>query len=108
MLGMIEKYKCDGMAIACFDLIASTGINPCLGVSYINGETPYFAACEGDVDSAVTMLFIQALTDDSPWMANPNLEQDETINFVHCTAPVKGHKYILRNHHKTGIGASLD
>lgn len=108
MLKIIRKYKCMGMAIACFNLITKTGINPCLGVSYINGETPYFAACEGDVDSAVTMLFIRALTDDAPWMANPNLGQDETVNFVHCTAPIKGHKYILRSHHETGIGASLD
>lgn len=107
MLKILGKYKCCGLAIACFDLITKTAINPCLGVSYINGQTPYFAGCEGDVDSAVTMLFMRTLTDQSPWMANPNLQKDNSINFVHCTAPIGSNKYVLRNHHETGIGASL-
>lgn len=106
MLKIIKKYGVDGVAVACFDLISKTGINPCIGVSYINGETPYFAACEGDLDSAVTMLFVRALTQDSPWMANPNLQKNDTVNFVHCTAPIGNNRFILRNHHETGVGVS--
>lgn len=106
----IQKYQADGMALACFDLITRSGVNPCLGVSYVNGETPWFITCEGDIDSAVTMLMVRALTDEKPWMANPNLQKDDTINFAHCTAPInlggKMNKFILRSHHETGIGCS--
>ena len=85
-------------------------MNPCLGVSYLNGETPYFAACEGDTDSAVTMLMTRALGADNPFMANPCLQADDSVNFAHCTAPLqmRGQRrdFILRNHHETGVGAS--
>lgn len=110
MLKLIASHQADGIAIACFNLIGRIQVNPCLGVSYINGETSHFAACEGDVDSAVTMLLMQGLTEEKPWMANPCLQQDETINFAHCTAPLHVHgkkqEFLLRNHHETGVGAS--
>jgi len=110
LLDLLRDHACDGMAIACFDLIRKAGINPCLGVSYINGETPYFAACEGDLDSAVTMLMMRKLTEEKPWMANPCLQADDTVNFAHCTAPLRVHgekrPFILHNHHETGVGAS--
>ena len=107
----IEKYKADGIALACFNLLAE-GTNSCLGVSYINDCTRYIAACEGDVDSAVTMLAMKQLAKTKLWMANPGLHPDGTINFSHCTAPVNmfgGQKcpYTLRNHHESGIGTSL-
>ena len=107
---LLIGHHADGMAIACFSLIARLGVNPCLGVSYLNGETPYFAACEGDIDSAVTMLMMRALGAENPFMANPCLQADDTVNFAHCTAPlrVRGtlHDFVLRNHHETGVGAS--
>ena len=82
----------------------------CLGVSYINTHTDYVIACEGDMDSAITMLIMKKLTGDNVWMANPNLCANKTVNFVHCTAPtvINGEKchYILRNHHESGIGVS--
>ena len=110
MLHLLEKYSGAGMAVACFDLIRRTGVNPCLGVSYINGETEYIAACEGDTDSAVTMRMVRALEGDAPFMANPCLRLDGTVNFAHCTAPVRilGEKqrFWLYDHHETGVGAS--
>lgn len=110
MLKLIENHRADGIAIACFDLIGRLGVNPCLGVCYINSETNYFAACEGDIDSAVTMLMMQKLTEEKLWMANPCLQEDETINFAHCTAPLnvagKKQRFILRDHHETSVGAS--
>lgn len=107
MVTLLKLHQCDGMAIACFNLIANTGVNPCIGVSYINGKTPYFAACEGDIDSAVTMLFIRALTKSDPFMANPSLQKNDHVNFAHCTAPTEECDFVLRNHHETGVGVSL-
>lgn len=110
MVKLLDIHQSNGLAIACFNLIGTIGVNPCLGVSYINGETDRFAACEGDIDSAVTMLMMHSLTKEKPWMANPCLQNDDTVNFAHCTAPlrVRGEKqkFLLRNHHETGVGTS--
>lgn len=107
----LEEHHADGMAIACFNLL-SLGTTSCLGVSYINDCTDRIAACEGDLDSAVTMLMLKRLTDTKPWMANPGLHPMGIVNFSHCTAPlaVDGRHacpYTLRSHHESGIGASL-
>ena len=109
LIKLLEKYNANGAAIACFNMLKS-GTTACLGVSYINTYTDYVVSCEGDMDSAITMLIMKALAKDSPWMANPNIQADNTVNFVHCTAPTringKNCKYILRDHHESGIGVS--
>lgn len=107
---IIEKHGANGAAIACFNLLHQIGTTACLAASYINNDTDYVAACEGDVDSAVTMLMLKQFTQKGIWMANPNIQPNKTVNFVHCTAPVrvcgKSCPYILRNHHESGIGVS--
>lgn len=109
LIKLIEKYNARGAAIACFQLL-KTGTTACLGVSHINTYTDYAVSCEGDMDSAITMLIMKQLAHDTVWMANPNLQPNKTVNFVHCTAPteVNGEKcsFILRNHHESGIGVS--
>ncbi len=107
----LKAHHADGMAIACFKLL-ETGTNSCLGVSYINDCTPWVAACEGDMDSAVTMLMMKQLTARKLWMANCGLHADRIMNFSHCTAPVDvlgtgNLPCVLRNHHESGIGVSL-
>ena len=111
ILRLLEKYDADGAAIACFDLL-SLGTTSCLGVSYVNTHTDLVISCEGDLDSAITMLLMKRLARDSVWMANPNIQPDGTVNFVHCTAPTaasgKPCKYSLRSHHESGIGVSTE
>ena len=112
LLKIMEKYQADALAIACFNLL-SLGTTSCLGVSFINTFTGKAAACEGDLDSALTMLMLRRLTKTSPWMANPSLHPDGVINFSHCTAPLSADgtaacPYTLRSHHESGIGASLE
>ncbi len=111
LLRVLENHQADGMAIACFNLL-SLGTTSCIGVSYINDCTDKVAACEGDLDSAVTMLMLKKLTSTKVWMANPGLHPQGIINFSHCTAPlavdgVSDCPFILRSHHESGIGASL-
>lgn len=111
LLRTLDKYEADGLAIACFNLL-SLGTNSCMGVSYINDSTTKVAACEGDLDSAVTMLMLKQLTRTSVWMANPGLHPDSLVNFSHCTAPLAADgvmdcPFVLRSHHESGIGASL-
>lgn len=111
LVATLREHRADGMAIACFNLL-SLGTTSCVGVSYINDCTDWVAACEGDLDSAVTMLMLKRLTDTKVWMANPGLHPQGVVNFSHCTAPlaVDGRQdcpFILRSHHESGIGASL-
>ena len=110
LVKLLEEYDADGAAIACFHLL-KTGTTMCTGVSYINDCTDKVISCEGDMDSAVTMLLMKKLTDYKLWMANPGLQPDGTIHFSHCTAPVcimgKPLPTVLRSHHESGIGVSL-
>jgi len=110
LLTLLEQYQADGCALACFNLL-KTGTTACLGVSYVNDCTNLVAACECDMDSAVTMLLMKKLTKTKLWMANPGLQPDGTINFSHCTGPIcclgAPLPYRLRSHHESGIGAAL-
>ncbi|HAS92376.1 MAG TPA: hypothetical protein DCS12_09170 [Clostridiales bacterium] len=108
---VMNTYNADGMALACFNLLKE-GTSSCLGASYINDCTDKFVSCEGDLDSAVTMLLMKKLVNTKLWMANPGIHPEGIINFSHCTAPIdvenKGNcNYILRNHHESGIGTSI-
>jgi len=112
LIKTLEAHEAAGGAIACFHLIAQTGTNACLGVGYINDCTDRFLACEGDLDSAVTMLLMKRLTQKGIWMANPCLDASGKVNFSHCTSPCHAGgetcAYTLKKHHETGVGVSLD
>lgn len=107
---LLDERSADGAAIACFDMLGRLHTTACLAVSLLTSETDRVVACEGDLDSAVTMLLLRRLSDGGIWMANPNLLGDGKINFVHCTAPItlSGTPcgYRLRSHHESGIGVS--
>lgn len=111
LVAVLEEHNAQGCALACFNLLKE-GTNSCLAVSYVNDCTEYLAACEGDLDSAVTMLLMKKLTTGRLWMANPGWQPDLTVNFSHCTAPIcatggKPLPCVLRSHHESGIGVSL-
>lgn len=109
---LMKSHNADAMALACFNIL-SCGTNCCLGVSYVNDMTGMCASCEGDMDSAVTMLLMKKLASGKLWMANPGIHPGSVINFSHCTAPVDmtgcgACSYRLRTHHESGIGVSLE
>ena len=112
LLDVMKSHDANAMALACFNLL-NTGTNCCLGVSYINELTDNIASCEGDLDSACTMLLAKKLSSAKPWMANPGIHKNGVINFSHCTAPTDiintgKRDFILRNHHESGIGTSIE
>lgn len=109
---LLGRYDADAAAIACFNLLAPSGTSSCMGVSYLNTRNTKIIACEGDLDSAVTMLLMKEVSKSNLWMANPAFRPDKSICYSHCTAPTKTSQnntrpYILRNHHESGIGVSL-
>ena len=106
---LLDDKEVDGCALACFNLIPVIGTTSCLALSYINEKCEKLASCEGDVESLLTMLIARKLTKAPLWMANPNLQRDGSINFVHCTAPISingDREYNLMKHHETGKGVS--
>lgn len=107
---LMSERKAMGMAIACFDLIGVLKTTSCLAVSMLNDDPTWIGACEGDLDAALTLMLVKAATGKSGWIANPNLQRDDTINFVHCTAALrlggKAHPFRLRSHHESGVGVS--
>ena len=110
LVSLLDETDAAGATVACFNLL-KTGTNLCLGASFVNDQTGRFFSCEGDMDSAVTMLLMQKMTKGKLWMANPGLQPDQTINFSHCTAPIRIMNtplpVALRSHHESGIGVSL-
>lgn len=110
LVTLMETYQASAAALACFNLLR-TGTTACLGVSYINDCTDRCVSCEGDTDSAITMLLMKKLTKTRLWMANPGLHPDGVINFNHCTSPIHCQESacpcVLRSHHESGIGVSL-
>ena len=107
---LAKKYDSDGVAIACFAMLGALGTTSCLAVSEMNVSPEYIGTCEGDLDAGATMLLMKALSEDAPWMGNPIVGKDESINLVHCTAPRRvkdeSRSYVLRSHHESGIGVS--
>lgn len=107
LMDTLSAHHADGAAVACFNLL-QTGTTCCLGVSYLNDQTQTPVACEGDLDSALTMLILKRIGIKRVWMANPALCPGKSIQFSHCTGPVWSEKgWILRNHHESGIGVSI-
>ena len=109
---LLEAKEADGLAIACFELLGNLKTTSCLALSHLNDLDNFIGACEGDTDSAITMLLVKALTGKASWMANPNVQNDGSVNFVHCSAPMSlsqaKPQYQLRNHHESGIGVSTE
>lgn len=107
---LVKQYDADGIAIACFTLLKELGTTSCLALSLLNDSEEYIGACEGDMDSALTLLMMKALTNSPSWMANPIIEKDGVLKLSHYAAPLlitgETQPYKLRNHHESKIGVS--
>lgn len=106
LAALLAKYECDSLAISCFSLVANTGVTSCLALSLLNDTPGFVAACEGDLDAAVSMIIGKKLTGRPIFMGNPVFNRDDTLDLVHCTAPralLGGiQPYEVRSHHETG------
>jgi len=110
VLKLVKLSDCDGFSIACFDLLSKLNTTSCISLSYLNDHEGYIGGCEGDLDSAITLMLMKAVSDKSGWMANPIIQPNDTIELSHCSAPTcmnnSCDSYILRNHHESSIGVS--
>ena len=109
--GIVERYRLDAFTLNCFDLIPTTRTTGCVALALLNQEgTP--AGCEGDEQTLLTMLAVQAATGEMTFMANPSKILDNAAHemvFAHCTiAPAMTDRYIVRDHYESLSGVAVE
>ena len=109
--GIVQRYRLDAFTLNCFDLIPTTRTTGCVALALLNQEgIP--AGCEGDEQTLLTMLAVQAATGEMTFMANPSKILDNATHemvFAHCTiAPAMTDRYIVRNHYESLSGVAVE
>jgi len=107
----VDEYCLDAFTLNCFDLIPTTRTTGCLALALLNQEgIP--AGCEGDEQTLLTMLAVQAATGEITFMANPSKILDNAAHemvFAHCTiAPAMTDRYIVRDHYESLSGVAVE
>ena len=107
----VDEYCLDAFTLNCFDLIPTTRTTGCLALALLNQEgIP--AGCEGDEQTLLTMLAVQATTGEMTFMANPSKILDNVAHemvFAHCTiAPAMTDRYIVRDHYESLSGVAVE
>ncbi|MFC1603592.1 hypothetical protein ACFL5F_01070 [Planctomycetota bacterium] len=105
---LMEQEKAQGLAVGTCMGWLSKGF-PCLGFARLrDGGIP--AACEGDMDSLLTMLLFQYAIDRPGFQGNATFDTSRNALWTaHCTAPLKMDgpngaeaPYLLRGHSEVG------
>ena len=109
--GIVERYRLNAFTLNCFDLIPTTHTTGCVALALLNQEgIP--AGCEGDEQTLLTMLAVQAATGEMTFMANPSKILDNAAHemvFAHCTiAPAMTDRYIVRDHYESLSGVAVE
>src|SRR3989339_755601 len=106
---IVQKYELNAVSIRCFDLVLDIKTTGCFALSKLNDDG-IVAGCEGDLVSTLGMLWANAMTDQTVWMANPAQldEQNNSIWFAHCTVPISMiQTYKLRSHFESGLSVAI-
>jgi hypothetical protein len=101
---LMEQQKAQGLAVGTCMGWLSKGF-PCLGFARLR-DNGIPAACEGDMDSLLTMLMYQYLIDKPGFQGNATFDTSRNVLWTaHCTAPLKmdgpdgkDAPYLLRGH----------
>ena len=108
---IVERYHLDAFTLNCFDLIPTTHTTGCVALALLNQES-IPAGCEGDEQTLLTMLAVQAATGEMTFMANPSKILDNATHemvFAHCTiAPAMTDRYIVRDHYESLSGVAVE
>jgi hypothetical protein len=105
---LIKQHQADGLAIGTCMGWLPRGF-PCLGFSRLR-DRGVPAACEGDMDSLLTMLLFQYAIDRPGFQGNATFDTARNALWTaHCTAPLKmegpagkAAPYLLRGHSEVG------
>ena len=109
--GIVERNRLDAFTLNCFDLIPTTRTTGCVALALLN-QQGIPAGCEGDEQTLLTMLAVQAATGEMTFMANPSKILDNAAHemvFAHCTiAPAMTDRYIVRDHYESLSGVAVE
>jgi L-fucose isomerase-like protein len=107
--GLAADHGLSALTVKCFGMLDVFKTTFCLALALLNDEG-IISACEGDEQTAFTMLLLHKLTGETPFMANPSeidLRKNEII-LAHCTiAPSIAKRYVIRNHFESRIGVGI-
>ena len=96
-----------GLGIRCFPILTKIKVTPCVAVAKLI-DAGKIAACEADLSSLVTMLFVKAVTGNKSFMANVEDIVDNKMIVAHCTIAFSLTKTsILTTHFETGYGVAI-
>jgi L-fucose isomerase-like protein len=104
-----DRHGMNGVALRCFDLIEEFGTTGCVALSELS-DNGLAVGCEGDVVSAVGVLWVRLLLDEPSWVANPSrvLPDQNELVMAHCTVPRSMvESYALRSHFESGTGVAI-
>jgi L-fucose isomerase-like protein len=99
----------DAVTVRCFDLLRDLHTSGCLAIARLTDDG-VVAGCEGDLMSAVAMMWTRRLLGVGPWMANPARVDPAGghVLLAHCTiAPSQVDGFALRTHFESGIGVGI-
>jgi L-fucose isomerase-like protein len=109
LVDVLDHHELDAVTVRCFDLLGDPGTSGCLALASLNDDG-IVAGCEGDVPSALAMLWVRHLLDQPTWMANPatlDVDRNELV-LAHCTvAPSMVDSFALDTHFESGMGVGI-
>ena len=109
LLDVLDNDDIDAVTVRCFDLLGDPGTSGCLALASLNDDG-IVAGCEGDVPSALAMLWVRHLLGQPTWMANPamlDVDRNELV-LAHCTvAPSMVESFALDTHFESGMGVGI-
>jgi len=113
---ILADEKAQGITINCLGLFGAKQLPayPCLGFCELNNRL-FIGACEGDLDSAITMLLFRYLANKPGFISDPVIDTSKNIVIhAHCVSPTmmdgpdgKAAPYIIRSHLEDDKGAVL-
>lgn len=110
MKEITEKHDLDAVTVGCFEIIPEFGNTGCLALSKLIDEE-IMAGCEGEMDTTMTMIILNLLSDRPVWMANTVSADtsEDVLTFAHCTISTKmlDETPKLRSHFESGEGVAI-
>ncbi len=106
---LFGRHHLAAITLRCFALLGSRQTTGCLALSLLNDEGR-IAGCEGDVAAVFSMLLLQALSGEVPFMANPSRidARANQVTLAHCTVAGRACRgYRVRSHFESGIGVGV-
>lgn len=106
---LVKKYKLDALTLRCFDLVLDNKTTGCYALARLNDEG-IIAGCEGDIISALGLLWAKEKYGKTGWMANPaRIYPDENeLVIAHCTLPLSLCDNVkVRSHFESGLGVAF-